>query len=332
MVEILLNDSIPLSDWEELLLKNKHSTPFQSPEFYSLFNSVKNLSAHAIAVIDSGLINALAVVTIQKESGIKGYFSRRAIIYGGPLINNHDPEMLEILLENISNLTKWQAIYIETRNFSDYKVYNDIFRRAGYKLIPSLNFQIDTTDFIRLSKSVSPSRLRQIKKAQKQNVKWKVAHHIDEVKEFYYILAELYKRKIRKPLFPFEFFENFFRSGLGKYLVVIYKDKIIGGIMCPVIESRSIYEFYICGLDNEYKEQYPSVMATWAAIEYANQNNIPLFDFMGAGKPDEAYGVRDFKARFGGEQVGYGRFLKINSPILYKTGKLALKYGKIFQG
>ena len=60
-------------------------------------------------------------------------------------------------------------------------------------------------------------------------------------------------------------------------------------------------------------------------IEYANKNNIPLFDFMGAGKPDEQYGVRDFKARFGGELVEYGRFLKINNPFLYAIGRFGIK-------
>jgi lipid II:glycine glycyltransferase (peptidoglycan interpeptide bridge formation enzyme) len=99
--------------------------------------------------------------------------------------------------------------------------------------------------------------------------------------------------------------------------------------MCPILEGRAIYELYICGLDDEYKEQYPSVMATWAAMEYATQNNIPIFDFMGAGKPDERYGVREFKARFGGELVEYGRFIKINQPVLYKLGKFGLKLSQI---
>ena len=98
--------------------------------------------------------------------------------------------------------------------------------------------------------------------------------------------------------------------------------------MCPILKGKAIYEFYVCGLDEEYKEQYPSVMATWSAMEYANQNNIPVFDFMGAGKPYEQYGVREFKARFGGELVEYGRFLKINNHLLYNLGKTWIKVEK----
>lgn len=66
-------------------------------------------------------------------------------------------------------------------------------------------------------------------------------------------------------------------------------------------------------------------MATYAAIEYANEHNIPLFDFMGAGKPREAYGVREFKARFGGELVEHGRFLCIRKALLYWIGKMGVK-------
>jgi lipid II:glycine glycyltransferase (peptidoglycan interpeptide bridge formation enzyme) len=42
---------------------------------------------------------------------------------------------------------------------------------------------------------------------------------------------------------------------------------------------------------------------------------------MGAGKPDEGYGVRDFKAKFGGELVEHGRYLYLCKPMMYKLGK-----------
>ena len=42
---------------------------------------------------------------------------------------------------------------------------------------------------------------------------------------------------------------------------------------------------------------------------------------MGVGKPDQEYGVRDFKARFGGELVNYGRLTRINNPFLYSLAE-----------
>ena len=46
---------------------------------------------------------------------------------------------------------------------------------------------------------------------------------------------------------------------------------------------------------------------------------------MGAGTPNEAYGVRDFKARFGGKEVEHGRFIQLCKPMLYAIGKVGVK-------
>ena len=46
---------------------------------------------------------------------------------------------------------------------------------------------------------------------------------------------------------------------------------------------------------------------------------------MGAGTPDSDYGVREFKSKFGGELVEYGRYVKINKPLLFSIGKFGLK-------
>jgi lipid II:glycine glycyltransferase (peptidoglycan interpeptide bridge formation enzyme) len=43
-------------------------------------------------------------------------------------------------------------------------------------------------------------------------------------------------------------------------------------------------------------------------------------DLMGAGRPDEQYGVRDFKAEFGGEMVEYGRYVYAHRSLMYKMG------------
>ena len=62
-----------------------------------------------------------------------------------------------------------------------------------------------------------------------------------------------------------------------------------------------IYDIYGCGEDGKYKDVYPSVLANWAALEYGLKNGLKYFDFLGAGKPNEDYGVREFKSKFGGE-------------------------------
>ena len=56
----------------------------------------------------------------------------------------------------------------------------------------------------------------------------------------------------------------------------------------------------------------------WHILEWGANHAYKIYDFGGAGKPDEEYGVRDFKAKFGGTLVNYGRNKCIHSPLAMK--------------
>jgi serine/alanine adding enzyme len=325
-MKILQGDQVPIDSWTVLLEKSPFSSPFQTPEYYNLFKAQPYSDAEVIALDEHGQLEALCVITLQFERGLKSYFSRRAIIYGGPLLYPvTGSENISILFKAIEKRIQYRSIYLEIRNYFDLSSFSSSLQKTGFEYTPWLNFQLVVSDLNQVLTEMSNSRSRQIKKAIRQGVKWKVAENKEEIVVFYSILKRLYSEKIKKPLFPLDFFLRFFNSKLGVFLLIMYQGKIIGGIVCPVLKEKSLYEFYVCGLDQEYKEQYPSVMATWAAIEYGNQNRISFFDFMGAGSPVEKYGVREFKSRFGGTLVEYGRYIKILNPILYFMGKTALK-------
>ena len=330
-MKFLCNQFIPRSLWKEFIDSNLFTSPFQSYEFFRFFNSIPGYHADAFAVEEFGCLIALSVVTVQKEPGIKSFFSRRGIIYGGPLICPDHPAALPELIKQVQLFYDKKLIYIEIRNYFNYSTFKSIFARQGWEYQPWLNFHLNTTDKAEMESSMSSNRLRQIHKAIKNGAVWKEADKLEDIQSFYQILDSLYKEKVKKPLMRWDFFKQFFEQSIGKYLLVYFQGKVIGGIMCFIFPAKAIYEFYICGLDHDYKNQYPSIMATWAAMEYAYLNGIPLFDFMGAGSPEEQYGVRDFKARFGGKFDEHGRFLKILNPFLYEIGKLGLKLLSKFQ-
>ncbi len=322
---LLSGKEIDEEKWLALLTVNRHASPFQGPVFYRLFEKVPGSEAEAWAIEEDGVLLALAVVIKSGERGLSGLFSKRGIIYGGPLIMEGRHDALDMLLRKIAGVTRDGCIYLETRNFSDYGDLRTVFEANGWAYVPYMNYHIATTDREAMTRAISASRLRQIKKAGSSGIVIREASDLSEVRTFYSILKELYTKRIRKPLLPWEFFRETFECGFGRYLLVTCEERIAGGIFCPVLEGRAIYEFYICGLDQEYRNCYPSVMATWAAMDYANRNGIALFDLMGAGKPGEEYGVREFKSRFGGTAVEYGRYLKVKRRLMYGIGRAGLK-------
>jgi lipid II:glycine glycyltransferase (peptidoglycan interpeptide bridge formation enzyme) len=201
----------------------------------------------------------------------------------------------------------------------------------------------------------STTRRRQIRKGLTGGAEIIEPENLEQVREFYDILYRLYRYKVRKPLADWSFFESFYNQTLpqttnhkphtgnnetvkqwnnrsiGIIRLIRYNDCIIGGILAPVFETKCIYEWYVCGLDKEYKEQYPSVLATWAAIDFAAKNDIKNFDFMGVGRPDIPYGVREFKVRFGGEMVNYGRLTRINNRLLYHIAEFGFNVLALFK-
>ena len=322
--KVLVNDDIKLDSWNEFLQKNEFRNPFQSPEGLKFFRSLDSMTVdvHAVAK-DAGEISALILVTVQQESGFKRHLSQRGIIYAGPMLT--DEESAKVLVEHLQAYYKKKAIYLETRNFFDYSKYAEVFKGSGWEYIPWLNFHLTTDEEAPMRKRMSSSRLRQVKKGIKNGAEFQEAKSVADVKAFHSILQELYEQKIKKPLPKWDFFERFFESDMGKYLLVYFEGKVIGGIMCPVQKNGAIYEWYIAGKDTEFKDQYPSILATYAAMDYGVQHGLKYFDFMGAGAVDEDYGVRDFKARFGGEEVEHGRFKIILDKARYKLGETGLK-------
>ena len=320
--------NLDIKKWSNFVNNHPHGNIFQTPEIYEVYQNTKNYEPVFLAVVNGkGEVAGTLLAVIQKEySSVLGNFTARSIIHGGPLIKDDDPAVLDFILKEYDKIIKKKAIYSQFRNFWDWGEKKTIFHKHGNEYLEHLNFIVDCQNTDHINKRFSKSKLRQIKKSKKEGAKIIEPQNIEQVSQFYDVLKHLYKKKVKKPLPDWSLFEKFYyRKDIGRYFLIEYKSQIIGGIMCPFFNKKVIYEWFVCGLDGKYKGIYPSVLATWAAIDYANLNNIDVFDFMGAGKPDQDYGVRDFKSKFGGQLVNYGRYEKVHKPLLMQFGKFGLK-------
>lgn len=319
-------DQIDRNKWQKLLDNSSYSSCFQTPEFFDFYNSLTSCFSEVFAVEERGEYISLVVVTVQKEKGLKAFFSRRAIVYGGIVLLDDKEEDVAaaLLLSYLKKYFQHKAIYVEIRNNFNYQAIKSSVSDLGFDYIPWLNYQFDGVSPQSFLSGMKKPRLRQLKKALNDGITWREANSIDDVKDFYDILFDLYRYKVKKPLPSFDFFEQLYHTSFAECLVVEKNGKIIGGVMCLIYSSEMLYEFYICGLDKEVLDAHPSIVAMWAMVEYAQQNGIKSIDLMGAGQSDKPSSVRDFKSRFGGELVGYGRFILVCNRFLYALGRFYL--------
>ena len=314
MAHILTYDLIDRQQWSELVRTSEAGTWFQSPEAYDFLAALPELMEPFVYGVERAeKLCAVCVGYVTKEPNpIKQFFTRRAIIIGGVVVAaNCAKEDIVILLNYVRKELKPKSIYIETRNFNDFSPWKEAFEAAGFVYKPHLNFHVDPA-----TNNLSDNRKRQLKKSDAV-----VSEGVSEleIREWYEVLSELYRTKVKTPLWPIDFFLEAYRQGIAKFLLVKHEGRIIGGSMV-VADERTVYEWFECGLNAECKDQYPSVMATWGGIQLAHQSGCTRYDMMGAGEPGVPYGVRDFKAEFGGQMVEHGRFLCVCKPMLYRLG------------
>jgi hypothetical protein len=320
-------DSIDQLKWNEFVLSEPNGNIFQTPGFHLFVAEISFYEPVVIgAFAEDGSMAGILCGVIQKEKGyIKSLFSSRLIVWGGPLVKKSDPAITDLLLKSLVKKYSRKSIYMEFRNMFPMEDLAGYFEKNRFSYSEHLNFIINTENKELALKKISSGKSRQIKKSLKNEAKILAEVSITQVRQFYDILKNLYDNKVKKPLPDWEFFERFYyHTELGRYLLIEYKGVIIGGIMCPVYNNRVIYEWYIAGEDGKHEGVYPSIIATWAPIDYALNNGLIQFDFLGAGKPGEDYGVRDFKSTFGGELVSYGRYNRVNNRLLYVIGKAVL--------
>ena len=317
---------INTEQWKQLIDNSPVVSFFQTPECYNFYTSLSFLEPFVFGVSENDkLVGLVCGYLIADGGGIKQFFSRRAIVQGGFLLcENISENALQLLLKTCINELNNKAIYIETRNCSDFSKFRASFEKSDFCYQQHLNFHIKTESIESAYAQLSSTKRRDVKISEKSGAEIVELKTKEEIAEFYAILQNLYKTKVRVPLFPLEFFEKFVSFGGNKILGIKYDGKIIGGSVCTCWNSV-VYEWFVCGKDGDFKNIYPSTLATWSSVIYAVENGCKYLDTLGAGKPEKDYGVRDFKAKFGGELVEFGRFLYVCNSFLYRIGKFYIE-------
>lgn len=321
--------------WSDFVYNHPQGNIFQTPEMYEVYKHTKNYAPVLLAVADKkNNILATLLAVIQKEhKGFLGKFSSRSIIWGGPLVKNDDLEVLDFILREYDKTMKNRAIYTQFRNLCKWDAEaRDLFIDNGFEYEDHLNIMIDLQKpKEKIKEEFTSNRRYGIRRAKREGVYCSIDDTLNSLRKCYQILEEVYSYA-NLPLPMFSFFENLYKyssrkKGL-KIFTAKYNNKVIG-CMFALVFKDTIYDFY-AGSYHDYYKKYPNDLIPWEIFLWAKKNEYKLFDFGGAGKPDEKYGVRDYKKQYGGEVVNYGRFEKVHKPMLMKAGKVGLKIMKKF--
>lgn len=314
--------------WREFVDNNPNGQIFHTPEMFQVFARAEGYTPTLRAVVDDGNrpLALLLPVQITLRGGLLRRFTTRAVAYGSVLCapGSKGKQALKLLLEAYTQEIKGDILFTELRNLSDLSDLQPTLDKCGFTYEEHLNFIIDLERSQQdIWKSIRSNARRNVRKARKLQVIVQDVDNPRRIPAVYALLKQVYQR-IQVPLVDVSFFQSAFEilhpKGMMKVLVAKVEDQDIGTL--TLLLYNGIVTYWYTGTLGTHSAYRAGDLLVWHTLEWGSQNGFRILDFGGAGKPDEEYGVRNFKAKFGGELVNFGRNICVHAPLTLKISKV----------
>jgi serine/alanine adding enzyme len=315
------------AEWGRFVENHPNGNIFQSPEMFQVYSETENYEPVFLGAVDArGTVMGTLLAVVQREfTRPFGALTARSVIWGGPLVKDDDPGILGEMLNEYEKVTKKRALYSQFRNLWDVRAMLRVFGDHGYDFEEHLNIFVDLTKTEdQLWSEVHQKRRNEIRRAARGGVRVKELEEKNDIHQLYAILSEVYEHA-RLPFAHKSMFMSAWdilrKNNMLKYFGAVWEGQLIG-VICILCYRDTIIDWYAGSL-RSHLSKYPNDLLPWEVFKWGKTQGYSKFDFGGAGRPGQEYGVRDYKKKFGGYFVNFGRFEKIHRPFLYRAVKTA---------
>jgi hypothetical protein len=304
--------------WDEYVESHPKGSIFHTSAMVRVYAGTKGNKPIALASIGpDGEVDALLVsVRVQTLPGPLGRLSSRSVFYAEPLCRDdaESRNALSQLLVRHDAIAGRSVLFAEVRPLFASGCERAVLEHAGYQYLDYLNI---LNDVGRSADEMWPQLHRAARRAVRQcesrGLTVREVPAETAVDKLYPLLQQsyahsgvpladrsLFDASVRE-LYPerirfFAVFEG--ATPVAMDAMLTYKDRIYfwyGGLMRSAPGS-------------------PCSQLRWHELKWAHENGYLICDSGGAGWPGVPYGVRDFKKKFGGELVQFGRYRKVFAP------------------
>ena len=316
--------------WDAYVASHPQGTIFHTCGMLRAYATAPKHEVLAMAAVgDDHSIQAIVpAVKVSTLSGIGSHISSRSIWYAEPICE--PTEQGRAALDQLTQLHDRRArscLFTEIRNIAAAQHERPVLEDRGYQYKDYLNYVVDTSDSVEnLFSRVSKSTRNKIRRTEKRGVAIELDNSHAAIERMYRMVRESYARS-EVPLAD----ETLFHAALDELpenvqvRVALHESDVIAGGISLVYGER-FYAWY--GGSLRQNGLSPFDLLTWDEIKWSAKNGLRYYDFGGAGWPDEEYGPREFKKKFGGDLVDYGRYRRIPSPLKLKLAESAYQIAR----
>ncbi len=323
--------SLPEEKWRRFVDDHPAGNIFHTPEMFRVFSRTKGCKPTLWAVVNNDRpLALLPVVQLTLFNSLLRRLTTRAVAYGGLLCapDSEGTKALPMLLEIYKKETRPLPLFTELRNLADTSELKPLLNDSGFIYADHLNYLIALN---RPPEAILQSIGRRTRKHIRREIrKGKVIIEEVDRREGLPLFYELLKRTYaaaRLPLADRSLFEAAFDilypRNMVKYLLAKV-DQEYAACSAELIYKDGIYGWY-GGIHRAYNRSNPNELLMWYILRWGSANGYRVYDFGGAGTPGEQYKVRDFKAKFGGTLVCFGRNTYVHSPFLLRLSEIGYR-------
>jgi len=321
---IAASDDKSLAEISEFAFRHNYPSPFQSGELFKVYSKTKGCKPIALIARDSeGEIIASLVATTFMDAGVlAGTLLSHVSVRGGPLFVSGKEGIAggASLLRRLLTTAKGESLYTRVYPLFDQPDQLSLLKESGFIREDWLNYQIDlTTGEQVLRGKLTKHRRKGIQKAEDLGLEVVDASSVGDIDTLYSLLFESHARA-KIPLQDKSLFEAIHGllvpEGMAKMIMAYSGGKPVAARVALSF-SGIVYDWY-AGSTSEGEETNANEFLAWRLITWGCESGYRLFDFGGAGLPEEEYGPREFKRRFGGQLVNLGRYTVVHKPKMLK--------------
>ncbi|MGD9856529.1 MAG: lipid II:glycine glycyltransferase FemX [Planctomycetaceae bacterium] len=315
--------------WDEYVAIHPQGTVFHTSAMIDVYASVPQYEPFAVAAENAAgeIVAMLVAVRIETVSGIASSLASRSIFHAEPICNDDEEgiEGLVMLLRLHDRHMKSRTVFSEVRPIGASGAERVALEKCGYEFKDYLNYVVDLTqDVDMLWGNLSRSCRQSVSRCRRKDVVIRDATTDEGVRQMYGLIKSSYQRA-RVPLGDIRLFHAALErlpKGTVQIRIASHQGAAVAGGVVLVFKGR-MYAWY--GGTTRPPGITPFDGFTWDEIQWGSRNHQQTYDFGGAGWPDEDYGPRKFKAKFGGRLVNYGRYLKIYSGWKMAVAKTSFR-------
>jgi serine/alanine adding enzyme len=314
--------TLPYDKWRHFVDAQPAGNIFHTPEMYQVFERANGHRPELWATLNDGgeVVALFTPVRISVKEGPMRYLTTRAVTYGSVLAKP-TPEGQEglgrLLAAYRAESRRRATLFTELRHVSDVSVFRPVLEKNRFHHEEHLNYLIDLEQPLdAIWEQIAKPARKAVERAQRRGTTAEEVQDRTCVAQVHQLLQSTFSRA-QVWLADRSLFEAAFDVLAPKGMVRMMLACGDGVYAATTVELqyKGVMFIWYFGWDREYHALYPNDALTWHSLQWGVQHGYRCFDWGGAGVPNKPYGPREFKSKYGGQLVNYGRATSVHRPL-----------------